>query len=101
MLKQSDILFLKSLLRSSFEKSEEIMSGNKTIESSIGYVLLDASDIYVRCSDGPFVDALIYSCIELCLYRWGYYKTAECFLELSTKEKSRVFEETRGTALAV
>lgn len=92
MLKEKDEQFIKKLLYQSFVKSGEYICPDK-VNSVIGYILLDASDIYQRCGDGPYSDTLIYSAIELCLYRTGYLSTPECFLKLTTKEDPRVFEE--------
>ena len=92
MLTTKDENFLKDLLYQSFVKSGEFICPGK-VNAVINYILLDASDIYQRCGDAPYSDTLVYSAIELCLYRAGYLSTPECFLKLTIEEDPRMFEE--------
>ena len=51
-------------------------------------VYLDASDIWERSGDAPFTDTLVYSAIELVLYRNELYRTAKVFHSLWEDERT-------------
>lgn len=90
MLREEEKMFLEKLIEKAALDSRE--------NPARGYILLDASDTYERVSNGPYEDVLIYSCIELELYRDGYPKTAKNFCSLWQEEHQlrprRFFDES-------
>lgn len=74
----------QTICKASLASQEEW--SNYDIGSYSGYIYLDSSDIFERCSDSPYPKVLIDSCVELCLYRDGFYKTAEEYHKITIKE---------------
>ena len=93
MLKLQDANFLRALLTKAFNETGDVKSYN--VKSTIEYLLLDASDMYERMGDPPYGDFLVYSCIELALYREGYAQTARQFCEFWSEEYSERPKEFR------
>jgi hypothetical protein len=72
---------------SAFEKSKEEVKkdGYSSYKTCAVYIWLDASDIFERVSD-EYPKMLIDSCIELCMRRDGYTKTADEYQMMSINE---------------
>ena len=95
MLKLKDVRHLETLLYEAFVWQEEISPEN--IEAAIQYILIDASNIWKQYDTTCCPDMLIYSSIELCLYREGFSKTAKRFRENTEKQSKRFFEKLKET----
>lgn len=93
MLLLKDQWFLHDLLYKAFLSQEEVSFEN--IGAAMNYILLDASDIYQRIMDDNYPDTLIYSAIELCLYREKFFRTAEAFRKNAEEKKNRIFQEIK------
>ena len=98
MLKTEDKNVLRNLLRRSFVETEEVRPYN--IESTVEYMLLDASDVYWRIGNSPYSARLVHYCIELALYREGYHETAKrfnviCYDERLSAGHKKFFEEEK------
>lgn len=78
---------LRERLKIAFNKSPNDLAKISSIESKIGYLMLDASDIYERISDAPFQSILINTCIELMLRREGFDEAANNFASESCEDK--------------
>lgn len=76
---------LRVLVKKAFDVSGECEKNR--IKSATEYILLNASDIYQRIDE--YNDFLIYSSIELELYRDGFCATARCFNEIWLEEYSK------------
>ena len=79
--------YIKEKTLMAFVASKEKINGYSDFKSYCDYLFLDSSNIFERCEVKPYPKILIDTCIELCLYRDGFHKTAEEYRKILMEEK--------------